>query len=166
MKTDHYLLQPGYIFVPDQPVSISTVIGTGVCICIYDNKKQMGGMNHFQFPYMAKKGKTTAVYGNVATIALIKIMLARDSEKHHLEAQIFGGACNPKKTGSGIGRENIEIARNTLLKYKIPILSEDVGGEKGRKVVFNTSTNDVAVLKVESLRHVDWYPYQSTWDVF
>lgn len=160
MNKDYYFLQPGYIFMPDQSISISTVIGSGVSVCIYDKKIQIGGMNHFQLPYMATKGKTTALYGNIATIALIKMMLAHGSKRKHLEAQIFGGAYNPKKNDKDIGRENIKIARNILLKSKISIISKDVGGEKGRKVVFNTDTNEIAVLKVDSLRDDDWYPYQ------
>lgn len=156
----HYLLQPGYIFVPDQSVSISTVIGSGVSVCIFDRKKRIGGMNHFQFPYIAVKGRTTALYGNIATIALIKMILAHESKKKHLEAQIFGGAHNPRKNEADIGKENIKIARQILSKGKIPVISEDVGGEKGRKVVFNTHTNEIAVLKVDSLRDADWYPYQ------
>lgn len=160
MNKDYYFLQPGYIFVPDQSISISTVIGSGVSVCIYDKKNRIGGMNHFQLPYMAAKGKTTALYGNVATIALIKMMLAHESQRKHLEAQIFGGAYNPRKNDKDIGRENIEIAQKILLKSKISIISRDVGGEKGRKVVFNTDTNEIAVLKVDSLRDDDWYPYQ------
>ena len=45
---------------------------------------------------------------------------------------------------------------------KIAIVSEDVGGRKGRKVVFNTNTNEIGVLKVEKLRVMDWYPYENT----
>jgi len=156
----NYFLQPGYILVPDDPVGISTVLGSAVSVCIYNRKKRMGGMNHFQFPYIAIKGKTTALYGNIATTALLKMMLAQDSSMENLEAQIYGGACNPEKDNKDIGMENIEIAIKILLKNQIPITSQDVGGEKGRKVVFNTNTNEVAVLKVERLRDIDWYPYQ------
>ena len=88
------------------------------------------------------------------------MVLARGSGKKHLEAQIFGGAYSPRKTNKDIGNENIEIARKARLKNEISIISEDVGGEKGRKIVFNTSTNEVAVLKVDSLRNMDWYPYR------
>ncbi len=156
----HYYLKPGYIFVPDQSVDISTVIGSGVSVCIYDRKKQIGGMNHFRFPYMAQMGKTTALYGNIATTALLRMLLAQESSINNLEAQIVGGAYHPKRKNKEIGRENIEIARKVLLKDRISITSQDVGGEKGRKVVFNTSTNDVAVLKVDRLRNRDWYPYR------
>ncbi len=155
-----YHLEPGYILVPDNSVSISAVIGSGVSICMFDRKKRIGGMNHFIFPYIATKGKTTALYGNIATIALLKMMLARESSIKSLEAQIYGGAYHPETVSENIGRENIEIARKILLKNQISITSQDVGGEKGRKVIFNTNTNEVAILKVDRLRAVDWYPYQ------
>jgi chemotaxis protein CheD len=53
------------------------------------------------------------------------------------------------------------IARKILAKERINITSEDVGGEKGRKIVFNTHTNEMAVIKVDKLRTVDWYPYEN-----
>jgi len=117
-------------------------------------------MNHFIFPYIATKGLTTSLYGNISTIALLKMMVARESSIKSLETQIYGGAYPPEKVSENIGRENIEIARKILLKNQISITSQDVGGEKGRKVVFNTNTNEVAILKVYRLRDMDWYPYQ------
>ncbi|WP_232364063.1 chemotaxis protein CheD [Desulforapulum autotrophicum] len=117
-------------------------------------------MNHFIFPYIATKGKTTPLYGNIATIVLLKMMLTQESSPKFLEAQIYGGAYHPEKNNIEIGRENIEIARKILMRNQIPITSQDVGGEKGRKVIFNTKTNEVAILKVDRLRDMDWYPYQ------
>jgi chemotaxis protein CheD len=46
------------------------------------------------------------------------------------------------------------------MREGIRVVSEDTGGEKGRKIVFNTGTNEVAVLKVDRLRKGDWYPYE------
>ncbi len=155
----NYMLKPGYIYVPQQSVYISTVIGSAVAVCIFDRKKRIGGMGHFQLPHISEKGKTTALYGNVATVTLINMMLNRESVEKHLEAQIFGGAFNPDKSDWDIGRENIEEARKRLRKKRITVISEDVGGEKGRKVVFSTASNEVAVLKVDNLRDADWYPY-------
>jgi chemotaxis protein CheD len=126
--TSHYFLQPGYIFVPDQAVSISTVIGSGVSICVFDRKKQIGGMNHFQHPYMNTRGKTTALYGNVATMTLLKMMKARESSVRHIEAQIFGGAYHLEKSQRDIGHENIEMAQKILSKNKIAIAVIDKNG--------------------------------------
>ncbi|MCP4670035.1 MAG: chemotaxis protein CheD [Desulfobacula sp.] len=162
MDSGNYLLQPGYIYVPEKAVSISTVIGSGVAVCIFNKKTRIGGMNHFQLPFMSAKGKTTAMYGNIATITLIKMMLSFNQRTRvkNLEAQIFGGAYNPENSDKDVGKQNIEMAHKILNQNQIAIISEDTGGKKGRKVVFNISTNEAAVLKVDNLRDADWYPYQ------
>jgi chemotaxis protein CheD len=156
----NYLLEPGFILVTKEPTVISTVLGSCVAVCIYDRKRKVGGMNHFQLPFINNKGKTTACYGNVATLVLIRMMLDGRSKIKHLEAQIYGGAYNPKVFPKDYGHENVMIARKILANKMIPIVSEDVGGQKGRKIVFNTSTNEIGVFKVDKIRKRDWYPYK------
>ncbi|WP_457553539.1 hypothetical protein [Desulfobacula sp.] len=58
MNTDHYFLQPGYIVVPEPFVSISTVIGSGVSICIYDKQNRIGGMNPLRYGDMINRFTT------------------------------------------------------------------------------------------------------------
>lgn len=118
-------------------------------------------MNNFQLPYAPKADSATARYGNAATTALVEIFVRGGSEVTDLEAQIFGGACNPQNSGKDVGKENISVARKVLKKKDIRIVSEDVSGEKGRKVLFNTGSYEIAILKVEQLRKEDWYPYMS-----
>ena len=156
----NYFLEPGYIFLATRPTVISGVLGSCVAVCIYDRKRRIGGMNHFQLPFTKEKHLATARYGNVATITLVRMMTENGSKPRHLEAQISGGAHDPEMSGKNIGRENIQMARKLLTRKRIRIVSEDVGGEKGRKVVFNTHTNEVAVIKVEKLRTADWFPYE------
>jgi chemotaxis protein CheD len=156
----NYFLKPGYIFLPSKSVSISTVLGSSVSVCIYDQRRKVGGMNHFKLPYTRDKHIATPIYGNVATLALIQMMLEDGSKVKHLEAQIFGGAHNFKLCPQNIGLENTKIARRILVRKGVPIVSEDVGGMKGRKVVFSTSCNEIVVLRVERLRKSDWYPYE------
>lgn len=154
-----YFIEPGYILVAAKPAVISGVLGSCAAVCLYDRKRKVGGMNHFQYPFIDDKRKATAIYGNVATLALIRMMIADGSKPKHLEAQIIGGAHNPAVSPKNIGRENVLMARKILIRQRITVTSEDVGGEKGRKVVFNTRQNEVAVMKVENLRTGDWYPY-------
>ena len=117
-------------------------------------------MNHFQLPYIREKHRTTARYGNVATTALINMMINDGSQREDLEAQIFGGAHDPEVSRENIGQDNIRVAREVLAKKQICVVSEDVGGNKGRKIVYHTNTNEIAILKVAKLRKKDWYPYQ------
>lgn len=121
-------------------------------------------MNHFLYPLIRNPGEATAQYGNVAIKALVRLFLEEGSKKKDLEAQIFGGAY-PTDTSSEtveISRQNVEIGRQILMRNGIPLVSEDIGGTKGRKVIFNSLTNDVAVFRVEKLRESDWYPYKGS----
>ncbi len=157
----NYFLEPGFIFLASKPAVISGVLGSSVSVCIYDRKRKLGGMNNFQLPNVREKHLATAKFGNVATVALIRMMVEDGSKIKNLEAQIFGGAHNRKISPKNIGLENLLVARKILNKERVLIASEDVGGEKGRKIVFNTHTNEIAVMKVEKLRVGDWYPYES-----
>ena len=156
----NYFLEQGYIFVSTRPAVISAVLGSCVAVALYDRKRMVGGMNHFQLPCAQEKQQATARYGDAATLALIRIMISNGSKTKHLEAQIFGGAYDRGVCPRNIGRENAMIARKILRKHRIRITSEDVGGEMGRKVVFQTDSNKTAVLKVDKLRKSDWYPYE------
>jgi chemotaxis protein CheD len=155
-----YFLEPGFVVMPSSPTVISAVLGSGVSICLYDRKRKVGGMNSFQLPLIRERGKTTTRYGNVAVWTLIRMMVEDGSKIKHLEAQIVGGAHNPELSHQNMGQENIRVARRILAREKIAVASEDVGGSKGRKIVYSTHTNEIAVLKVEKLRKSDWYPYE------
>ncbi len=156
-----YLLKPGYIYLPDKPTVISTVLGSSVSVSIYDKALKKGGMNHFLFPLVGNQEKSTACYGNVAVNTLVRMMIETGSVVKDLEAQVFGGAFNKKWSQKDIGRENYITARKILAKKRIRVVSEDIGGELGRKIVFNTSNYEIVILKVERLRESDWYPYKS-----
>ncbi len=60
-----------------------------------------------------------------------------------------------------VGRDNIRTARKVLARERLQIVSEDVGGRKGRRIVFDTEKNEVVIIKVDKIRARDWYPYES-----
>lgn len=155
----NYFLEPGYMLIAVEPTCISAVLGSCVSVCIYDRKRKCGGMNHFRFPFTSDRQQATALYGNVSTLYLIRMMLENGSEKKYLEAQIFGGAYNQEISKKDIGTDNIQAAQKVLNRCDIRIVSEDIGGLMGRKVVFNTDTAELAVIRVQRLRIEDWYPY-------
>lgn len=158
-QSGNYFLKPGFILVPKDPTIISTVLGSCVAVCVFDRKRRCGAMNHFQLPFIDKAEAATARYGNVATLALIAMMVDSGSRIKDMEAQLFGGACNPRLGSRNIGAENVRVARMVLTRKRIRIVSEDVGGERGRKIVFDSGTNQIAVMKVEKIRQGDWFPY-------
>ncbi|MDY0362805.1 MAG: chemotaxis protein CheD [Desulforegulaceae bacterium] len=155
----NYFIQPGYIYLPVSPTKISAVLGSSVAVSIYDKTKKTGGMAHFLYPEIHIEDQPRAIYGDVSIKALIKMFINIGSKKESLEAQIFGGAFNKSHSNKNIGKNNILSAQKILIRERIPITSEDTGGEKGRKIIFDTHTNEIVILKVEKLRQSDWYPY-------
>ncbi len=159
LVSQDYFLKPGFIYLPGRPTTISTVLGSSVAVSLYDKSLKLGGMNHFRFPYIEGREKTTALYGNIAVLTLIRMMAANGSSISNLEAQIFGGALNSEYSERDIGQDNLKTAKQILSRKRIKIISEDIGGELGRKIVFNTGTYEIVILKVDRLRESDWYPY-------
>jgi len=150
----HYL-EPGCIYVSREEGAVQTVLGSCVSICLWDSELKCGGMNHFIYPHTSNKELATPKYGNVSTVALIKLMSDEGCEVSRLTAHILGGG-HPDGATECTGSRNIEAARRILKEKGIKILSEDVGGSVGRKVVFDIATGHVAVLKVNKIRSDDW----------
>ena len=156
-KAVTYHLEPGYVYCSGKGAIIRTVLGSCVAVCLWDCKKNAGAMNHYMHPMYNEKENRTTYYGNIALPVLVNMMRREfGSSKKDLHAQIFGGGSlfNSKKIM--VGEDNIKIARSFISKTGIRLVSEDVGGNMGRKILFDTATGQVAVLKVRQLRSEDW----------
>jgi len=159
--SSRYALEPGYIYLPEKPTLVASSLGSCVVVSIFDSKQRIGGLAQYMLPATRDPNHYTTMYGNVSIITLIRMFIARGSKSRHLEAQIFGGAHKRGSFSKNVGRENVMIARRILNRYGIRIVSEDIGGEKGRKIVFNSLTNEVAILKVNQIPSFQWYPYRN-----
>lgn len=154
-----YHLKPGYIFLNRDPSVISTALGSCVAVSLWDSKKNYGGMAHYLYPHTDSREEATAMFGNVAVNCLIRMFL-EETDKKNIEAQIFGGASLQQSTECReVATGNVSIARNVLERFKIKVISEDVGGDMGRKLIYNTFSNEAIVYRAKKLRRSDWYPY-------
>jgi chemotaxis protein CheD len=154
-----YHLEPGFVFAAREHVTIRTVLGSCVAVSLWDRALCYGGMNHFLYPAPGENEELTPRFGVGAIPALIRMMKELGSRRKNIEAQIFGGASQWGYESSTTGERNQRIARDMLQKYRLPIVSEDVGGYRGRKILFDTASGHVAVLKVHQLRQEDWAPW-------
>lgn len=137
--TRHYLI-PGKLFAAAQPFAITTIIGSGVCICLWDSARAIGGANHVMLAQGPENNENATRYANVGNPMLLKRMLDLGAEIKTLEAKIFGGSL-PNVTFSDkthMGELNVQAATHFLHMNGIPIVQNDVGGTRGRKLVFHT----------------------------
>lgn len=112
-------------------------------------------------PRTKDRTKATPRFGNVATSALVRILKSKGSRPQDLEAQILGGAHPHSAERPFLGDDNVRAAQRSLKRAGINVVSEDTGGVRGRKVVFDTSTGHTGVLKVQTIRRGDWYPLEA-----
>lgn len=139
----HYLF-PGTIFAHREQHLVTTVLGSCVAVCIWHPKAEVGGINHYLLPLWNGEGLPTPKYGNVAIIRLIEKVRAIAGEGE-LVAKVFGGASMWARTEGAlaVGERNVELALHVLAEEKIKIVSQDVWGEMGRKIIFDTRTGSV-----------------------
>lgn len=152
-----FFLQPGYIFVSEEPYLLSTVLGSCVSVCIWDPIMGFGGMNHHIHAKPFNKKDRSSQFGSIAIPHMIKLLIKMGAVKSHLKAHVVGGAQSRVMSSSTIGKENIKIAVDLLKKNNIEIVTFDTEGEMGRKLIFDNQTGEIVVYKVNNLRGSDWH---------
>lgn len=155
-KEISYHLDKGYLYFTERPAVVGAVVGSCACVCIWDKYRMCGGMSHYIYPYTTDKSRATPEFGNVATRTLIRMFRETNSAAEDLQAHIIGGGSPEHDTTDLIGKKNIDVARNILRKENIRIVSEDVSGTMGRKILFDLGTGQIAVFKVHHIRKQDW----------
>ncbi len=142
-----FYLLPAAMFASKNPFVVSTLLGSCVSVCLYDQKHQFGGINHFLLPRWNGEGVPSPKYGDIAIKFLIQRMLNLGSKKENLVAKVFGGAeiigttAFPYK----IGNQNIRLAFSVLSSEKITIVAKHVGGRKAMQLRYYTKTGGVKV---------------------
>ena len=151
-----YLL-PGQLVVSPTPCAVRTILGSCVAVCLWDSTLQIGGMSHFVLPLQpaAQSVTESGRFGNVAIPTLIERLVELGSKRRNLSAKMFGGASIFAKStapdrGShhSVGTKNIEIAHRLLNEARIPVAATDLGGFRGRKVIFHVHDGAAWVRKV------------------
>ena len=144
-------LQPGQLYASSQASAVTTVLGSCVAICLFDPVAAVGGMNHYLLPFFAGAGKGTPRFGNVAMTQLLERLLASGAVRGRLQAKVFGGACvlEAFQARQGhLGEKNATVAFRLLEEHSIPVVSSDVGGRSGRKLIFHSDTGSAWVARL------------------
>ena len=130
-------LHAGQLHVAAVPTAITTVLGSCVSVCLYDPIAKVGGMNHYLLPLHVERDRSPR-FGTVAVPALVEAVVKAGGTRSALVAKVFGGASVIGSLGKGrrLGDENAALALRLLEEAGIPVLDQDVGGQRGRKLVF------------------------------
>lgn len=151
------IIGPGQVVFSREPTYLYSTCGNGVIVTLWDRMRRSGGMAHCVYPKRRLFEKGTKHHADVAIPLLVKEFFNFSSYAGNLEAQIFGGG-NLRGFSKKRALQTVKAARKILRKFRIDIVSEDVGGVIGRKIVFNTHTGDALEWRTKSIRLSDWAP--------
>ncbi len=158
MDLKEYFINPGELIFSKHPVVIKTILGSCVSVVLFDKVNHYGGLCHFLLPE-SPDGSVSTKFGNVAVKTLINKFYQAGSKTQFLEASVIGGAfiIFDEKEIFFIGDRNSDMADKILKKNQIRIKSMNIGGEYGRKLVYNTYTNKMLVETMHHLEIEDLY---------
>lgn len=150
---------PGECYVSDKGEMIVTVLGSCVSACVRDTRLGIGGMNHFMLPIqeseraIERKNLTDSAlcYGNWAMEFLLNEIIKRGGRRDRLEIKLFGGG----RVLSGlsnieVGARNISFILEYLEQEKLPVLTQDLGSDCPRKVLYFPDTGSVKMKRLKT----------------
>ncbi|PAJ71862.1 chemotaxis protein CheD [Pseudoalteromonas sp. NBT06-2] len=149
---------PGEFYVTKQSEIISTVLGSCISACVYDEKMGIGGMNHFMLPINqaaalgTEEDQLCCRYGNWAMEFLINEVIKNGGSRQNLKVKLFGGG-QIIKAMTDVGEGNIKFASTYLKQEGFSVDSHDVGGPWPRKVMFYPETGKAQVKKLRSIHN-------------
>jgi chemotaxis protein CheD len=117
-------------------------LGSCVGVVLYDDYMKIAGMVHVMLPSssIAKEPLNAAKYADSGVEELISRLKGMGAGINRLKCKMAGGAqmfqLSSKSELMRIGPRNIEAVKHVLMKNNIPVIAEDLGGNKGRTIEF------------------------------
>lgn len=141
----------GQMFASPVGTEITTILGSCVAVCLWDSFTGIGGINHFMLPSERSGVNPSLRHGDYAIDQLVMELERFGAQRGRLQAKIFGGACilqSFQQGGGELGEKNVLVARARLEAERIPVVGEDVGGARGRKLIFSTDSGAALVKRL------------------
>lgn len=130
---------------------ISYALGSCVGICIIDKVKKVAGMVHVMLPINnnSQDKKNTYKYADTGIEEMVKQMESMGCMRGRMTAKIAGGAKMFEIKGNSsignIGQRNVVATKEVLNKLNIKLISQDVGENYGRTIVFDSDTGNLTI---------------------
>lgn len=139
-----------------------TTIGLGSCVgvVLYSINSSCCGLLHILLPSSKeiKNSSNRSKFADTGIDDMLTELIKQGFKQGQVLAKIAGGAAmfqfnNNSDLGS-IGDRNVRAVKEALARYNIPIVSEDVGKDYGRTIIFDPQTK---VLTIHSAGKKDVY---------
>ncbi|WP_419785849.1 chemotaxis protein CheD [Pseudodesulfovibrio sp.] len=153
-------LQTGDCFIGVHPTLVTTVLGSCLAVTMHAPKHGIGTICHAFLPDSSDDKRHTdpqiCRYVDTALQNMLESMDRLGVPRRDIVIKMFGGSTGIAVRGMefssyNIGRRNIEMARKLLRFARLDVAVEDVGGARGRKLMFHTGTGEVWLKRLQSM---------------
>lgn len=144
-----HVIQGEYAVSDDPNSVITTLLGSCVSACLWDETRCVGGLNHIVLPDGGADSAQAAYLGVNAMELLINDLIKIGAQRTRLKAKLFGGARMIAGL-SDVGARNARFVEEFLERENIPVLSQSLGGTSARKIQFWPSTGRARQLLLSS----------------
>ncbi|MFH0785411.1 MAG: chemotaxis protein CheD [Pseudomonadota bacterium] len=145
-------LKPGEVIVSRHPILVSTILGSCIAVTMFSPAKRIGAICHAMYP-CNPTGQPNVQYVDSAIYYVFGKMMEYTG-KSDLTVKLFGGA--RVLSGSeymadrmAVGEQNISQAKKTLAELGLAIATSDIGGLRGRKLLFSIKTGDIYLRRLK-----------------
>jgi len=128
------------------------IYGLGSCIALilYDLQHKIFAMSHILLPYSDQIKNNNQIrfphkYADCSAKDLVENMIIQGAEIQNIKAVIVGGSKIFQNQMNSVGAENIKAIKFELERLRIRILREDIGGKRGRIIIYDIKDNSVYV---------------------
>lgn len=135
---------------------ITLGLGSCVGVVLYDSVTKVGGLLHIMLPDSTQFNNVTkpAKFADTGIPLMIDEIRRLGGNPARLTAKLAGGAQMfsglDEKFILNIGQRNSAMVHNVLKKIGIRVLAEELGGNRGRTMIFDTSNGQVTIRTIGS----------------
>ncbi len=159
-------LKPGEMHCAEHPTLIVTVLGSCVSVTMFNRRAGVGAICHGLLPRCRglKNCGGACVEGfkyvECSIRQMVKLFDHYGIKRREIDVKCFGGADmfsrqNNSEGTEFVGRQNIQTAEKILNNEGLRILTMDVGGLQGRKILFYTDTGQVLLKRLTKVNDPD-----------
>jgi chemotaxis protein CheD len=151
-------LKPGEAHFSESPALVMTVLGSCISVTMFSAFIGYAGMCHVVLPRCRTEPCSATCdepyrYMGCAIRDMVDRFLGKGAKRGEIQVKIFGGSEILKLEGqekhASVGKQNIEIAKKTLIDEGLKVKASHVGGTFGRKIFFLTHTGEGLMKKIE-----------------
>ena len=159
----HYSLKPGELFLGEEVAQIETLLGSCVAVVMFSPRCRVGAVSHSMLPSCRNEEPCASRclqgprFVDCSIQRMLEWFLKKGIMRSELVVKLFGGSdmfsADQDRVHKGIGQQNIDRALQVLEQEGLHLAASDVGGVRGRKIIFKTHTGEVFLKR---LRHSEF----------